>query len=56
MKRLAILRPQILLLIFALSACNPEATQGLTTWIDRPLNGDQFEIEPVTLQARQPIR
>ena len=43
------------ILVLFLVACDT-STQGPHTWIDRPLNGDQFEIEPVTLQARQPIR
>ena len=51
MNGLAILRAPILLLIFALIACNPEAMQGPTTWIDRPLDGDQVALEPLTIQA-----
>jgi hypothetical protein len=44
------------ILVLFLVACDTSTTQGPHTWIDRPLNGDQFQIEPVTLQARQPIR
>ncbi len=51
MKRLAILRATIPLIALALVTCSPTSSQGPTTWIDRPLNGDQVALEPLTIQA-----
>jgi len=40
----------ILLAILGLAACGAE-TQGPMTWLDRPLDGDKFSLEPLTIQA-----
>ena len=33
------------------AGCTPGAGSGPSTWIDRPLDGDQVPIEPLTIQA-----
>ena len=42
-----------LFIISSLSACNLpfQATQGLMTWIDQPLNGAQLPLAPLIIQA-----
>lgn len=40
----------VLFIALVVTACSP-TTQGPTTWIDRPLDRDEVEIEPLTIQA-----
>lgn len=51
MKPLKIRCSSILLAAMALIACSPISAEGPTTWIDRPLDGEQIPLGPLTIQA-----
>ncbi len=48
--RQVIIRCAATFVLIVVIACNQQ-TQGPTTWIDRPLDGDQVAMEPLTIQA-----
>ncbi len=52
MKRRIVLYAAVVLVTLSLAACNmPSQTQGPTTWIDRPLDGDHVPLASLAIQA-----